>query len=193
MKKYTILLSTCFTVLAGSAIAENYAVVRDNHNNIVKNTFQNCVRTKWQSASDACGSQQTVATPSRIVEVAPSIKKPIKRSRSYLVFFDYNKSDLTPSAIDIIKKANQEAHLANKGEINFSITGHADRSGSDDYNMKLSNRRSNSVKGELVKLGNESNIIETSAKGEAEPLVPTKDGVKEPQNRRVEIIYSVEE
>ena len=195
INKYIAIFFIVITAVYGSARADNRDVVIDKNKNIVKNTFENCVRTKWETARDACASQVEPQIPAPIVsaQVEPQIaRKPIKRSRSYLVFFDFDKSNLTPGAIEIIKKANTEAH-ASANEVNFSITGHTDRAGSDAYNMKLSQRRANSVKGELVKLGDNGKYIETIAKGESEPLVPTKDGVKEPQNRRVEIIYSIEE
>ena len=67
-------------------------------------------------------------------------------------------------------------------------TGHADRSGTVKYNLGLSKRRAEAVKKALVQLGITSNEIATVWKGEAEPLVQTKDGVREPQNRRVEIV-----
>lgn len=187
--KYVVVI---LFVLASASLAraENKDVVRDTNQNIVKNSFDNCVHTKWEAGSDACAPQE--AAPLASISPEPQVRKPIKRSRSYLVFFDFDKSSLTPSAIEIIKKANAEAH-ANTSDVNFSITGHADRSGSDAYNMKLSQRRANAVKTELVSIDSGNKNIETTAKGESEPLVPTKDGVKEPQNRRVEIIYSVEE
>lgn len=190
INKYIVVLFISFITLASFARADNRDVVRDTNQHIVKNSFNNCVRTKWETAGDACAPKEVA--PVVAIAPEPEVRKPIKRSRSYLVFFDFDKSTLTPSAIDIIKKANAEAHTS-ISDVSFSITGHADRSGADAYNMKLSQRRANSVKNELVKLDSSNNSIETVAKGESEPLVPTKDGVKEPQNRRVEIIYSIEE
>ena len=68
-------------------------------------------------------------------------------------------------------------------------TGHADRSGTDRYNLALSERRAKAVQAELVRLGVPADQIAVTFKGEAEPLVPTADGVREPQNRRVEILF----
>lgn len=158
-------------------------VVLDTNKNIVKNTFGNCVRTQWEAGRDACANAPQVA--------AVAAAKPIKRSRSYIVFFDFDKSNLTESAIAIIKKANEEA-ASSGSDVSFSLTGYTDRSGSEAYNMKLSMRRANAVKSELIRLGQAAGGLNTSGKGESDPLVPTADGVREPQNRRVEIIYSVE-
>jgi outer membrane protein OmpA-like peptidoglycan-associated protein len=71
--------------------------------------------------------------------------------------------------------------------VTLSLVGHADRSGSTEYNDALSLKRAVSVKSALVQEGIAENSITVSGKGEGEPLVPTADGVREPQNRRVHI------
>ena len=70
----------------------------------------------------------------------------------------------------------------------ITATGHADRSGPEDYNMALSLRRANAVKDALVRDGVPATAISVIGKGETQPLVQTADGVREPQNRRVEIV-----
>ena len=72
----------------------------------------------------------------------------------------------------------------------LTVTGHTDTVGSDAYNMRLSRRRAESVAAQLEKDGIASSEIEIVAKGKRDLLVPTKDGVREPQNRRVQIVYS---
>jgi outer membrane protein OmpA-like peptidoglycan-associated protein len=107
------------------------------------------------------------------------------RPEEFLVFFDFDAARLTPEALDILKSA---VNVATKGNYKrFVLTGHADRSGSSEYNLALSQRRAAAVKQELVVLGLPDGEIVTEAKGESEPLVPTADGVQEAQNRRVEI------
>lgn len=66
-------------------------------------------------------------------------------------------------------------------------TGHTDTSGSAIYNEDLSERRATAVKDALVLQGIPADSITTVGKGKTDPLVPTEDGVREPQNRRVEI------
>ncbi|MBM3582627.1 MAG: OmpA family protein [Alphaproteobacteria bacterium] len=107
--------------------------------------------------------------------------------RNYLVFFDWDKADLTAEAKQTIAQAAADAKKGNVARIR--ATGHADRSGPDAYNMRLSMRRAVAVKAELVRLGVADKDIALVAKGETEPLVPTPDGVREPQNRRVEIVF----
>jgi outer membrane receptor protein involved in Fe transport len=108
--------------------------------------------------------------------------------KSYLVFFDFNKSDLTSQAVSIVNQAAANVGPAHVTQL--TVTGHTDTVGSDAYNMRLSRRRAESVAAQLEKDGIPSSEIEIVAKGKRDLLVPTADGVKEPQNRRVQIVYS---
>ena len=83
-------------------------------------------------------------------------------------------------------KGQAAAKAGNKTRI--GVTGHTDRAGSDAYNMALSLRRANAVKDQLVREGIPAAGITVVGRGESQPLVPTADGVREPQNRRVEIV-----
>ena len=106
-------------------------------------------------------------------------------ARSFIVFFDFDRADLTPRAREII---GQAAQASRTGTTRIEVAGHADRSGTPQYNQGLSQRRANNVAAELVRLGVARNAISVAAFGESRPLVPTADGVREPQNRRVEIV-----
>jgi len=123
----------------------------------------------------------TPYTPPAPQAVAPAAPK------SYLVFFDFNKSDLTNQATQIVDQAASNAGPAKVTRL--TVTGHTDTVGSDAYNMRLSRRRAESVAARLEKDGIPSSEIEIVAKGKRDLLVPTADGVKEPQNRRVQIVY----
>ncbi len=112
---------------------------------------------------------------------APAVPK------TYLVFFDFDKSDITPEASRIIKQAADDAK---RGNVRLIVaTGHADRSGPTAYNQRLSERRATAVKTALVREGVAEGTIQTAGRGENENLVPTADGVREPRNRRVEIVF----
>ena len=119
--------------------------------------------------------------------VPPPAVAPAPAPKSYLVFFDFNKSDLTPQAIAIVDTAAKNAGPAKVTKL--SVTGHTDTVGSDAYNMRLSRRRAESVATELEKQGIPASEIAIFAKGKHDLLIPTADGVKEPQNRRVQIVY----
>ena len=125
--------------------------------------------------------------PEPAAYVAPPAIAPMTAPKSYLVFFDFNKSDLTPQAVTIV---DQAAHNASPAKVTqLTVTGHTDTVGSDAYNMRLSRRRAESVAAQLEKDGIPSSEIQIVAKGKRDLLVPTADGVKEPQNRRVQIVY----
>ena len=136
------------------------------------------------------------ATPAKaplaaaVAAPAPQAPQPVKKPdlpRNYIVFFDWDKSELTVEARQIIAAAASNADAMNL--IRIELTGHADRSGTDAYNMGLSQTRATAVRGELQRLGLKSWEISTAARGESDPLVATNDGVREPQNRRVEIVF----
>ena len=110
---------------------------------------------------------------------------PVAAARTFLVFFDWSKADLTDRARQIIGEA---ASARGTGVTRIEVNGFTDRSGPADYNMQLSIRRANAVAAELVRRGVPRNEIVTRGFGEENNLVPTADGVREPQNRRVEII-----
>jgi outer membrane protein OmpA-like peptidoglycan-associated protein len=105
--------------------------------------------------------------------------------REFIVFFGHNETILSPEALEVVRQAAEAARLL--GAATLTLVGHADRSGSDEYNEALSLTRAVSVKTTLIKEGVAENSISVSGKGEGDPLVPTADGVREPQNRRVHI------
>ena len=111
---------------------------------------------------------------------------PATVSRSYLVFFDWDKSNLTDRARGIIRDA--AANSAKVAYTKIDVNGNADTSGSHVYNQGLSMRRAVAVAAELVKDGVPKAAIAITASGDTHLLVPTGPGVREPQNRRVEIV-----
>jgi OmpA-OmpF porin, OOP family len=107
-------------------------------------------------------------------------------SRSYLVFFDWDKASLTDRARQIIHEAAENSTHVQYTRI--EVNGYTDTSGTPQYNMGLSMRRAQAVEGELVRDGVPQSAIDIHGYGETHLLVPTGAGVREPQNRRVEII-----
>jgi outer membrane protein OmpA-like peptidoglycan-associated protein/opacity protein-like surface antigen len=105
----------------------------------------------------------------------------------FIVFFDWDKDEITPQAAGILD--NAAAGYQQTGQASVVLAGHADRSGSDAYNVGLSQRRANNVRAYLAGRGVPDGSITTEAFGESRPLVDTADGVREPQNRRVEITF----
>lgn len=106
-------------------------------------------------------------------------------SRQFIVFFGFNKYNLTSAALRVIADAAVAAKES--GSATVVITGHTDTVGSPAANVQLSMRRANAVKAEMVRQGVSVAAITTTGKGETELLVQTNDNVKEPQNRRATI------
>lgn len=106
----------------------------------------------------------------------------------FLVFFDWDKSLVTAEAAQILDRAAEQ--FAATGQANVALAGHADTSGAADYNVRLSQRRADAVKAYLAGKGVPEAAMVTEAFGETRLLVETADGVREPQNRRVEITFS---
>ena len=124
----------------------------------------------------------------KFTEAAPvaAPPPPAPAAPSFIVFFDWDRSNLSAQALNTIKQA--AGSYKTKGSARVTATGHTDKSGPESYNMALSLRRANTVKDALVREGVPATAISVIGKGETQPLVQTADGVREPQNRRVEIV-----
>ena len=124
--------------------------------------------------------------PPPAAPMAPVAAPPATPARTYLVFFDWDKSDLTGRARQIIHEAADASTHVQTTRI--EVNGYTDLSGTAQYNQGLSVRRAKAVQGELIRDGVPAAEIAIHGFGESNPLVPTAQGVREPQNRRVEII-----
>ncbi|HYP63071.1 MAG TPA: OmpA family protein [Acidocella sp.] len=107
-------------------------------------------------------------------------------AKTYLVFFDWDKYNLTPRATEIIAQAASDSKTQNTTTID--VSGYTDTTGTPQYNLGLSERRAKAVATQLVADGVPESAISIHAFGDTHLLVPTGPGVREPQNRRVEIV-----
>jgi outer membrane protein OmpA-like peptidoglycan-associated protein len=112
---------------------------------------------------------------------------PVQVAGPFMVFFDWDRDEITAQAAAILD--NAAAAYQTMGQAQVMLAGHADRSGSDQYNVGLSQRRAANVRSYLAGRGIPEGVMTTEAFGESRPLVETADGVREPQNRRVEITF----
>jgi outer membrane protein OmpA-like peptidoglycan-associated protein len=113
---------------------------------------------------------------------------PVVARKVFLVFFDWDKATITREGMGIIEQA-AAAYKAG-GRVQIQVTGYTDRSGSPGYNQRLSERRATAVANALGRLGVARGDMAVSGRGENDNRVPTADGVREPQNRRVEIVFA---
>lgn len=117
---------------------------------------------------------------------------PPEVARTYLIFFDWDRSDLTSRAREIVAQAAQASTHVQTTQV--EVSGYTDNSAihpgprGEKYNLGLSLRRANSVKSALVQDGIPVTSISIHGYGESHPLVATGPNTREPQNRRVEIV-----
>ncbi len=142
-----------------------------------------------------------VATPAVVEAPTPAVVEtpvvqpdptPVVQAREcnrgpYIVFFDWDKADITPEAAGTLDSA--ATAYADCGSAQVMLAGHADKSGAPAYNVRLSERRNANVRGYLAGKGISEGVMSTQAFGESAPRVETSDGVRELQNRRVEVSY----
>ena len=103
----------------------------------------------------------------------------------FIVFFDWDRSDITAEAATTLD--SMAANFPACGGASVIISGYTDRSGSDRYNQGLSERRAEAVRQYLGSRTVPAGAMSARGFGESSPRVPTADGVRELQNRRVEI------
>lgn len=150
---------------AGGPAARRYWVANRNVN--PPETFCQLQRTQFPAAAPAqCPSVSTV------------------------VYFEYDRSNLNAAALGAIDAASQVASQCLVRQV--VLEGHADTSGAVAYNAALSERRASAVRDALTARGFEATSLQTEARGETDLARATRDGVREPLNRRVAITIEFE-
>jgi outer membrane protein OmpA-like peptidoglycan-associated protein len=128
------------------------------------------------------------APPAAVPVAAPAPPPPPAPPQLFLVFFDWDRADITPAGMDVVRQA--ASVYKSGGSVRVQVTGYTDLSGSAAYNQRLSMRRANNVANALASFGVVRSDMAVSGRGENDPRVPTAQGVREPQNRRVEIVFT---
>jgi OmpA-OmpF porin, OOP family len=119
-------------------------------------------------------------------EPMPAPMAPMVEPAKIMIFFEFDKSVLPAGAEEFLDRA--VSSYGSRMPSTVDVIGHADRSGNDAYNLALSERRARTVSSALVGKGVPSSKLDTSWKGESDPLVATPDGERNMSNRRVEIL-----
>lgn len=168
-----------------SGASRNVSVDYASHNFMLGLRYQFAAPAAPVAAAPAPAPAPQPA-PAAAPAPAPARAQAPDIQRSFLVFFDFDKSDITAQAERVIAQAAD--HAKRGGVARIVVTGHADTSGPVPYNQRLSERRAAAVRDALQRNGMQATAISTLGKGESEPLVNTGDGVREAQNRRAEIV-----
>ena len=116
----------------------------------------------------------------------PPAPPPPAPPKQFVVYFEFDKSDLTPEGAKVVQDAADA--FKQTGSARIAVTGYTDLSGTQRYNLGLSKRRADTVHAALVRDGVPDGVIAEAWRGKENPAVPTPDGVREPRNRRVEIV-----
>ena len=138
--------------------------------------------SKKSSPTGSSPRSSRCQAPSGALAATWRLIEPGGMPRFYTIFFDWDKSDINPVAERVITAIINDWGAASDS---LQLIGHADRSGPDDYNQRLSERRVASVTSALAGRGFRESRLSGYGVGETDPAVPTPDGVREPRNRRV--------
>ena len=142
---------------------------------------------KDESCAKYVADQTPPPEPAKpVVPTPPVVVAPPRTERSFVIYFPFDRSDLTPEAQSVVRGA---AGYARDGKgSHLAIVGYTDSSGSLGYNQALSERRARAVADAFVAAGVDAGGLDVSWKGESDLAVPTPDGTKEPLNRRASIL-----
>ncbi len=202
-----LVLLVLFIISSCATVKDTVIPVQDT----VKDTVvlvQDADGTVGQLTVTTTGGAKTLTVPNTMVEVtgvekspsdpremdqsqidslfADSIKALPLESVSFLLYFLHDSTKLTAESRSSLPEI---LSLVNKREFyEISLIGHTDTTGSDEYNMRLSSARAEAVRDTLLSHGIPSGRMELRYHGKRDPIVPTGDNVREPRNRRVEVI-----
>ncbi len=146
-----------------------------------KNDFISVLKT----LEDQITTAATPAEPPMVVEASEPMQI---ENAVYLVFFDFDKSLVTPEGQSIVDAVVNE--LNGRSDVTtITIIGHTDTSGSNTYNQRLAMKRAQKVMDALVARGVDPALIRMESRGESDLIVQTADNIREPANRRVSIAF----
>jgi outer membrane protein OmpA-like peptidoglycan-associated protein len=159
----------------------SYGIAGGTLNNIGYNT-----ENVMLSIAYHFGAPSRPSPPPPPAPVAQPAPPPAPAPRTFIVYFDFDKATLTSEGIQVIQNASDA--FRQTGAARIQVAGYTDLTGTQQYNLALSKRRADAVHAQLVRDGVPDAAIEESWHGMENPAVPTAVGVREPRNRRVEIM-----
>lgn len=150
-----------------------------------KSEFEDAMANLESLLSQRVAEPEDAMKPVEAIDMDAEPMKP--KDAMYLVFFDFDKSNVAASAASVIDAVADEIQSRSLSSVN--IIGHTDTSGAQAYNKRLSLKRATAVKDALVERGVDPALIAIDSRGEGELLVETADNVREPANRRVSVTF----
>jgi len=143
----------------------------------------------WQTDDIAACRNDFLAAMTAIEASAKAPVAAVKPAAAerFQLFFDFNQSKLTPEAARTVQDVAKAAKAA--GYPKLALVGYTDLTGKADFNMRLSLKRAEAVRKALIAAGVPADRLSAEGRGKTDPQVSTKDGVREPQNRRVVVRF----
>ena len=195
-------ITVCFSVFSLSAYAKDNWVstngkpVRDTAGQCIRNGVWTPATAHPECAPDLVPVPQIVAQPKdqpKIVIPVPAPPAPIPSTTKVFTkitmqaetLFDFDKSVIKPEGRKILDGFITSLNGTQAKYDTMIVIGHTDSIGSDAYNMRLGQRRAESVKAYLISKGIEANKIRTQSKGEKEPIADNRTAAGRAKNRRV--------
>ncbi len=174
------------SVNAAQAQAAFDCWMQEQEENFQPDDIARC-RADYMASMNAVRSALAPAPAAAAPAPAPAPKAPQRMAATYTVNFDFDSDSITGKASQIIAEAGMAVDEMKASTI--ILSGYADRSGPEAYNMALSERRAKAVMGALdirsrMKIAGSSEI---KVYGEKNNKKKTEDGVREAENRRVKI------
>jgi OOP family OmpA-OmpF porin len=158
---------------------------RDGDAKACKDKFEKALDAAEAKADRKLGEVKIAAAPEPTPAPAPA-PAPLPPQEYYRVPFEFDKTVITPEGEAVLAQAIRD--VKDLTQLKIALRAHADRSGANDYNLKLSKRRAEVILNRLSAAGiAESRLRIVEAVGESRSLIPTPDGVKEQGNRVVEL------
>ncbi len=200
VKKIASLSAVALSValMSSGAVAHSGKFLADGSGNKIVNGFGECVLTPV--GTDACNPPAPAPAPAPVAAPAPApapapVPAPPERVVEAVSFegdalFATNSAVLTDAG-----KASIDPIIVGARDLNdfkISLFGHADSRGNDDYNMKLSERRAQSVADYMISKGVAASAISVFGRGETEPVASNATAEGRAKNRRVDASFSGE-
>ncbi|MGH2664325.1 OmpA family protein [Flavobacterium sp.] len=161
----------------------------------VANRFETSgeLREEWKVSNDTVYGAVSFtikhnenATASNTTEDWNALKEKIT-ANPLVLYFNTNQTEISLTSEERQKIADLSRYLDNVPSAKISCTGHSDSSGNRDVNIKLGQKRADFAKNYLAKNGISSDKIESSSKGQDEPIADNRTAEGKSKNRRTVI------